>query len=224
MLVRRIIPVTGKCPPGAARRSDLECQVSELAVVCRGEIWVSISVGAQIPVAMRTNVCILAPGRDRRRWPLCGGRGGVADGEPYGAVAKVGDYVKARTPRPASGPSACSAGSKAGPSPRHPGHTRADKRAGPDHGGVAHEKGQPRRVALPAILTTNDASPPLRPHSPSRGTTRWHRTCRHGWSSGRGKHACLRCPDRRPRLPWFRQRSRVICWRWHGHEPRNRLG
>ena len=40
----------------------------------------------------------------------------------------------------------------------------------PDHGGVAHEKGQPRRAALTAILTTNDASPPLRPHYQGRGT------------------------------------------------------
>jgi hypothetical protein len=41
---------------------------------------------------------------------------------------------------------------------------------GHDHGGVAHEKGQPRRVALPAILTKNGASPPLRHHSQGRGT------------------------------------------------------
>src|SRR5580693_4077912 len=40
----------------------------------------------------------------------------------------------------------------------------------PDHGGVAHEKGQPHRAALPAILTTNDASSPLRPHYQRRGT------------------------------------------------------
>ena len=39
-----------------------------------------------------------------------------------------------------------------------------------DHGGVAHEKGQPSRVALLAILTINDARRPLRPHRECRRT------------------------------------------------------
>ena len=55
--------------------------------------------------------------------------------------------------------------------PPRPRERREGRRLpGPDHGGVAHKKGQPRRAALPAILTTNDASSPLRPHSQGRGT------------------------------------------------------
>ena len=41
-----------------------------------------------------------------------------------------------------------------------------------DHGGVAHEKGQPIRVALQVILTANDARRPLRPHRERRRTAR----------------------------------------------------
>jgi hypothetical protein len=47
---------------------------------------------------------------------------------------------------------------------------RAAAYPGHDHGDVAHEKGQPRRVALLAILTANGARPPLRPHPECRGT------------------------------------------------------
>src|ERR1022692_2495472 len=49
------------------------------------------------------------------------------------------------------------------PPPRPRERREGRRQPGPDHGGVAHEKGQPRRAALPAILTTNDANPSLRP-------------------------------------------------------------
>ena len=35
---------------------------------------------------------------------------------------------------------------------------------------------------------------------------------------GEVKHACLRCPDRRPRLPWFRSGAGLSAGAWHGRE------
>ena len=69
--------------------------------------------------------------------------------------ARISAYRPSVPPRTSRGPPGTSAK-----------RTREGRRLpGPDHGGVAHEKGQPCRAALPAILTTNDASSPLRPHS-----------------------------------------------------------
>jgi hypothetical protein len=40
---------------------------------------------------------------------------------------------------------------------------------------------------------------------------------------GEVRHACLRCPDRRPRLPWFRSGARLSAGAWHGRETRKGL-
>ena len=40
---------------------------------------------------------------------------------------------------------------------------------------------------------------------------------------GEVKHACLRCPDRRPRLPWFRSGAGLSAGAWHGRETRKGL-
>src|ERR1035441_5959534 len=78
-----------------------------------------------------------------------------------------------RSTTPASTP-AVTTGASAHPA-RPSRHSAKRKREGrclpePDHGGVAHEKGQPCRVALLAILTTNGARRLLRPHRECRGT------------------------------------------------------
>ena len=55
---------------------------------------------------------------------------------------------------------------------RHSAKRRREGRRQPerDHGGVAHEKGQPSRVALKPILTANGRRRPLRPHRERRRT------------------------------------------------------
>jgi hypothetical protein len=62
----------------------------------------------------------------------------------------------------------------------------------PDHGGVAHEKGQPRRAALPAILTANDEIVPTNNNAPFVALRNCEERCRLRTSGGRVSAAA--CP------------------------------